>query len=79
MLLLLFFLNGHIHNVVSTLPKVAIDVENDIVVLKLSSVVQTNDEIGNDDLTLFIIVNLNVDRHNVVSTLFWNVKQGQYN
>ena len=70
MLLLFFFSNGHIHNVVSTLPKVAIDVENDIVVLKLSSVVQTNDEIGNDDLTLFIIVNLNVDRHNVVSTLF---------
>ena len=70
MLLLFFFSNGHIHNVVSTLPKVAFDVENDIVVLKLSSVVQTNDEIGNDDLTLFIIVNLNVDRHNVVSTLF---------
>ena len=70
MLLLFFFSNGHIHNVASTLPKVAIDVENDIVVLKLSSVVQTNDEIGNDDLTLFIIVNLNVDRHNVVSTLF---------
>ena len=48
----LFFLNGQIHNVVSTLPNVVkIDVENDNVVLTLSDV-----------------VHIIVDVHNVVST-----------
>ena len=50
---LIFFSNGHIRNVVSTLPNVVkIDVENDIAVSTLSNVVQ-----------------FNVDVHNVVSTL----------
>ena len=50
-----FFSNGHILNVVSTLPKVVkIDVENDKVVLTLSNVVQ-----------------FSVEKHNVVSTLFY--------
>ena len=52
---LIFFPNGHIRNVVSTLPNVVkIDVENDNVVSTLSNVVQ-----------------FNVEKHNVVSTLIW--------
>ena len=52
---LTFFWNGHIRNVVSTLPNVVkIDVENDNVVSTLSNVVQFNVEI-----------------HNVFSTLIW--------
>ena len=44
----IFFPNGHIHNVISTLPNVVkIDVENDNVVSTLSSVVQFNVEIHN--------------------------------
>ena len=52
---LFFFSNGHIHNVVSTLPNVVkIDLENDNIVSTLSNVVQ-----------------FNVVIHNVVSTLIW--------
>ena len=51
--LIYIFSNGHIRNVVSTLPNVVkIEVENDNVVS-----------------TLFYVVNLNVDIHNIVSTL----------
>ena len=50
-----FFSNGHIRNVVSTLPNVVkIDVENDNVVWTLSNVIQ-----------------FNVDVHNIVSMLIW--------
>ena len=60
---LYFFSNGHIRNVVSTLPNVVkIDVEND-------NVVQFNVEKHNVVSTLFYVVNFNVDIHNVVSTL----------
>ena len=67
---LIFFSNGHIRNVVSTLPNVVkIDVENDNVVSTLSNVVQFNVEKHNVASTLFYVVNFNVDIHNVVSTL----------
>ena len=67
---LIFFPNGHIRNVVSTLPNVVkIDVENDNVVSTLSNVVQFNVEIHNVVSTLLNVVNFNVDVHNVVSTL----------
>ena len=67
---LIFFSNGHIRNVVSTLPNVVkIDVENDNVVSTLSNVVQFNVEKHNVVSTLFYVVNFNVDKHNVVSTL----------
>ena len=67
---LIFFSNGHIRNVVSTLPNVVkIDVENDNVVSTLSNVVQFNVEKHNVVSTLFNVVNFNVDVHNVVSTL----------
>ena len=67
-----FFSNGHIPNVVSTLPKVAeVYVENDNVVWTLSNVVQVNVEIHNVVSTLLNVVNFNVDVHNVVSTLIW--------
>ena len=50
---LIFFSNGHIRNVVSTLPNVVnIDVEKHNLVS-----------------TLLYVVNFNVDIHNVVSTL----------
>ena len=65
-----FFSNGHIRNVVSTLPNVVkIDVENDNVVSTLSNVVQFNVEIHKVVSTLSNVVNFNVDVHNVVSTL----------
>ena len=67
---LYFFLNGHIRNVVSTLPNAAkIDVENDNIVSTLSNVVQFNVEKHNVVSTLFYVVNFNVDIQNVVSTL----------
>ena len=67
---LFFFSNGHIYNVVSTLPNVVkIYAENGNVVSTLSNVVQINVEIGNVDSTLFNVLNFNVDVHNVVSTL----------
>ena len=50
---LIFFSNGHISNVVST----------------LSNVVQFNAEKHNIVTTLFNVVNFDVDVHNVVSTL----------
>ena len=65
-----FFSNGHIHNVVSTLPNIVkIDVENDNVVSTLPNVVQFNVEKHSVVSTLFYAVNFNVDIHNVVSTL----------
>ena len=65
-----FFSNGHIRNVVSTLPNVAkIDVENDDVVSTLSNVVQFNVENDNVVSTFLNVVNFNVNVHNVVSTL----------
>ena len=69
---LIFFSNGHIRNVVSTLPNVVkIDVENDNVVSTLSNVVELNIEKHNFVSTLFNVVNFNVDVHNVFSTLIW--------
>ena len=62
-----FFSNGHIRNVVSTLPNVVkIDVENDNVVSTLPNVVQFN--VVSTFLNVF---NFNVDVHNVLSTLIW--------
>ena len=69
---LIFFWNGHIHNVVSTLPNVLkIDIENDNVFSTLSNVVQFNVEIDNVVSTLLNVVNHNVDVHIVFSTLIW--------
>ena len=54
---LIFSSNGHIHNIVSTLPNVVkIDVENDNVVSTFSNVVQVNDEKNNVVSALFYIV-----------------------
>ena len=69
---LVFFPNGHICNVVSTLRNVVkIDVENDNVVWTLSNAVQFNVEIYNVVSMLLNVVNFNVDVHNIVSTLIW--------
>ena len=69
---LIFFSNGHIRNVVSTLPNVVkIDVKNDNVVSTLSNVVQFKVVIHNIVSTLLNVVNFNVDVHNIVSTLVW--------
>ena len=69
---LIFFWNGHIHNVVLTLPNIVkVDIENDNVVSTLSNVVQFNVEIYNVVSTLLNVVNFNVDVRNVVSTLIW--------
>ena len=66
------FSNGHIRNVVSTLPNVVkIDVKNDNVVSTLSNVVQFKVVIHNIVSTLLNVVNFNVDVHNIVSTLVW--------
>ena len=68
----IFFSNGHIRNVVSTLPNIVkIDVENGNDISTLSNVVQFNVEKHNVVSTLFYVVNFNVDIHNVVSTLIW--------
>ena len=68
----IFFPNGHIRNVVSTLPNVAkMDVENDNVVSTLPNVVQFNVEIYDVVSTLLNVGNFNVDVHNVASTLIW--------
>ena len=65
-----FFSNGHIRNVVSTLPNfMKIDVENDNVVSMLSNVVQFDVEIDNVDSTLLNVVDFDVDVHTIVSTL----------
>ena len=69
---LIFFSNGHIRNVVSTLPKIVkIDVENDNVVSTLTNVVQFNVEKQNIVSMLLNVLNLNVDVNYVVSTLIW--------
>ena len=67
---LIFLPNGHIRNVVSTLPNVVkIDVEIENVVSTLSNVVQFNVETHNVVSTFLNVVNFNVDVHNVVSKL----------
>ena len=69
---LIFFLNGHICNVVLTLPNVMkIYVENDNVVWTLSNIVQFNVEKHIVASTIFNVVNFNVDVHNAGSTLIW--------
>ena len=69
---LIFSWNGHIHNVVSTLPNVVkIDIENQNVVSTLSNVVQFNIELYGIVSTLLNVVNFKVDVRNVVSTLVW--------
>ena len=69
----IFFSNGHIRKVVSTLPNVVkIDVENDTVVSTLPNVVQCKVEKHNVVSKLFYVVNFSVDVHNVVSTLIWH-------
>ena len=66
------FSNGHIRNVVSTLPNVVkIDVENDNVASTLSNVVQFNFKIHNVVSTLLNVVNFNVNVHNVVYMWIW--------
>ena len=68
----LFFSNGHIHKVVSTLLNVVkIYVENKIAVSTLSNVVQINVEMDKVDSTLFNVINFKVDVRNVVSRLIW--------
>ena len=75
---LFFFWNGHIRNVVSTLPNVVkIDIENDNVVSTLSNVVQFNLEIHNFVSTLLNVVDFKVDVRNVVSTLIWRCATSQ--
>ena len=49
-----------------------LDVEYSSIVSTSPSVVNINDEIDNVDLTLFNVVNFNVDIHNLVSTLIWH-------
>ena len=69
---LYFCSNGHIRNVVLTLPNVVkVDVENDNIVSTLSNAVQFNVEKHNVVSTLLYVVNFNIDIHNVVSTLIW--------
>ena len=68
---LIFFSNGHIRKVVSTLPNVVkIDVETDVI-STLSNVVQFNVEMHNVVSTLLNVANYNVDVHNIVWTLIW--------
>ena len=61
-----FFSNGHIRNVVSTMPHF------DNVVSTLSNIFQFIVEKHNVVSTLFNVVNFSVDIHNVVSTLIWH-------
>ena len=69
---LYYFSNGHIRNVVSTLPNVVkIDVENDNFVSTLYDVAQFNVKKQNVVSTLFYVVNFNVEIHNVASMLIW--------
>ena len=73
--LIFFFSNGHIHNVVSTLPNVVkIYFENDNVVKMKMIIYVENDnvvqiEIDSVDSTLLNVLNFNVDVHNVASAL----------
>ena len=69
---LIFFPNGDIRKVVSTLPNVVkIDAENDNVVSTLSNFVQFNVGIYNVVSTFLNVVNFNLDVQKVVSTLIW--------
>ena len=64
--LVLFFLNGFIHNAVFTLQNVMkMDIKNDVTSM-LFEVVQINVDIGNVDLTLLNVVNSNVDVHKLL-------------
>ena len=66
----IFFSNGHIRNIYSTLPNVVkIDVENGNAVSTLSNVVRFNVEMQNVVSTLLNVVNFNVHLHNVASKL----------
>ena len=59
----MFFDNGHIHNINSTLPNfIKLNVKNDNVVSTLPNVAHNNVEVNNVDLTLR-------DIHDVVSGL----------
>ena len=79
-IIFIFFQNGHSHNVVSTLPNVVkICVENDnvvqmkmIIYVENDNFVQIRVEIqswNSVDSTVLNVLNLNVDVHNVASTL----------
>ena len=64
-----FFVNDHVHNVISTLLNVVkLDVENENVVLTLPNVAHKS-VIDKADSKLLNAVNSTVDIHNVVSTL----------
>ena len=65
------FVNGRIHNVVLTLINVVkLDFENNVVSM-LYSVVNINVKIDSIDLTLFNMLNFNIEIHNFFSTLTW--------
>ena len=69
------FLNGHFHNVDSTLTNVVkFVVENDNIALKLCNVFHINGEMHNVDSTFFNVVNSKVEIHDVMSTKrqHWN-------
>ena len=72
------FVNGRIHNVVLTLINVVkLDFENNVVSI-LYSVVNINVKIDSIDLTLFNMLNFNIEIHNFVSTLTWRCSMLQH-
>ena len=66
---LYLFLNGHIHNVVSTLLNFVKNYSGSGNVFSTLSNVHINVEKDDVDSTFFKVMNFNVDVHNVVSTL----------